>query len=285
MGFEAARRNADVRLNQELIRIRNLPKRNKITLAATKNGLRHASHTNTGLLRELEINLNLISREQRRVASECDKKQKQFRDYQKKSFSKFLPPLDEKPQAEAKGTRAKQQVIFFEQAPTWIKSRRQRLTDLKREMVLSLKARSKDKTQEIISENSRRTSITDENSWITQLNRRQKDANGGSYFPFVLERADAKRRRASRPRNQLSPIHENATITDGAKPRTFRGLAYEKVIRMPDPMKIPHLNPWDPKLYYVVIKVLDRNRKKMSKLQKADFEVAKRNSAFTKHWK
>ena len=53
---------------------------------------------------------------------------------------------------------------------------------------------------------------------------------------------------------------------------------------MPDPVKLPHLNPWDPKLYNVVMKVRDRNHRKISQLQKVDSEVARKNTVFTKHW-
>jgi len=48
LDFEATRRRADDRLHQELTRIRNLPKRSKITICK-KHGLQHAHHMNTGI--------------------------------------------------------------------------------------------------------------------------------------------------------------------------------------------------------------------------------------------
>ena len=307
MDFEAARRNADERLNQELIRIRNLPKRSKIKIA-NKYGLKHASHTNAGLLKELEINLSVISREQRRVANECNKRQRDFKETQKKSLSRFLPPLAQEEKetveamAETKDTKGigRRASTVFDQTPLWMKGRRESMTELKRGMLLDMTARSKEKTFKIISENNKKTSIgaplpplhdveIDEN-WITRLNRRRKNAYTGSCFPFLLEESEHNREREnyreknSNQNQQFPPsAPKNDTVMNPA--RTFRAVTYEKVIKMPDPAKIPHLDPRDPKLYHVVMKVRDRNRRKISQLQKTDSEVARKNTAFTKHWK
>lgn len=211
MDFEAARRNADERLNQELIRIRNLPKRSKIKIA-NKYGLKHASHTNAGLLKELEINLSVISREQRRVANECNKRQRDFKESQKISLSKFLPPLaqEEKKTVEARPVGreeiGRQRTSVLDQTPMWLKGRRESITEVKRQMLLKLTAKSKEKTFNIISENNRKTSIgaplpplhdveIDENSLVTRLNRRRKNAYAGSCFPFLLEEEELKRER------------------------------------------------------------------------------------------
>ena len=254
MDFEAARRNADERLNQELIRIRNLPKRSKIEVA-NKYGLKHASHTNAGLLKELETNLSVISREQRQVAKECDKRQRDFKETQKKSLSRFLPPLaqEEKETVEAmaetkdtKGTGRRASTIF-DQTPLWMKGRRESMTEWKRGMLLDMTARSKEKTFKIISENNKKTSIgaplpplhdvkIDKNSWITRLNRRRKNAYTGSCFPFLLEESEHNRERENygekNPnQNQQFPRlgPKNDSVINPA--RTFRTATYEKVIR------------------------------------------------------
>ena len=303
MDFEAARRNADERLNQELIRIRNLPKRSKIKIA-NKYGLKHASHTNAGLLKELEINLSVISREQRRVANECDKRQRDFKELQKRSLSKFLPPLaqEEKKAVEAKPVGreeiGRQRASVLDQTPMWLKGRRESITEVKRQMLLNLTAKSKEKTFNIISENNRKTSIgaplpplhdaveIDENSWVTRLNRRRKNAYAGSCFPFLLEEEELKRERENLREKNLNRNQEKASKNDTSwNTRTFRGVTYQKVIKMPDPAKIPHLNPRDPKLYHVVMKVRDKNRRKISQLQKTDNEIARKTTVFTRHWK
>lgn len=302
MDFQTARRNADERLNQELIRIRNLPKRSKFKVA-NKYGLKHASHTNSGLLKELEINLSVISREQRRVANECDKRQRDFRELQKRSLSKFLPPLPKEDEVEKTAFKNKvepegmmrQGASVLHQTPMWLKGCKESVTELKREMLLTLTAKSKEKTFKIISENNRKTSIgaplpplhnveIDETSWITQLNRRRKNAYAGSCFPFLLEEEESEREQERFPRDNSiqDKVSENYKTL---YKRTFRGVTYEKVLKMPDPAKIPHLNPRDPKLYHVVMKVRDRNRRKITQLHKLDSEVARRNTVFTKHWK
>lgn len=308
MDFEAARRNADTRLNQELIRIRNLPKRSKIKIA-NKYGLKHASHTNDGLLKELEINLGTISREQKRVVNECNKRQRDFQETQKKSLSKFLPPLEqpeEKATVEAKPVEtegiARQRGTVLDQTPMWLKGRKESVAEIKREMLLNLTARSKEKTFKIISENNKKTSIgaplpplhdidIEENSWITRLNRRRKKAYAGSCFPFLLQREEVNRERESFRGKNLNQKQEwsrpSAPKNDPAlNAKTFREVTYEKIIKMPDPAKIPHLDPWNPKLYPVATKVRDRNRRKISQLQqKTDSEVARKATVFTKHWK
>lgn len=302
MDFEAARRNADERLNQELIRIRNLPKRSKIKIA-NKYGLKHASHTNAGLLKELEINLSVISREQRRVANECNKRQRDFKESQKRSLSKFLPPLaqEEKKTVEARPVGreeiGRQRTSVLDQTPMWLKGRRESITEVKRQMLLKLTAKSKEKTFNIISENNRKTSIgaplpplhdveIDENSLVTRLNRRRKNAYAGSCFPFLLEEEELKRERENFREKNLNQNQEKSTKNDTSwNTRTFRGVTYQKVIKMPDPAKIPHLNPRDPKLYHVVMKVRDKNRRKISQLQKIDNEIARKNTVFTRHWK
>ena len=210
MDFEAARRNADERLNQELTRIRNLPKRSKIKVA-NKHGLKHASQTNAGLLKELELNLSLLAREQRRVANECSKRQRDFRETQKKSLSKFLPPLvqEDKMAAETKVETeeiGRRRTTVVEQAPMWLKGRRESIAEMKRERLFEMTARSKEKTCKIISENNKKTSIgvplpplhdvkLDEKSWPTRLNNRRKNAFAGSCFPFLLKDAEHKRER------------------------------------------------------------------------------------------
>ena len=304
MDFTAARRNADERLNQELIRIRNLPKRSKIKIA-NKYGLKHASHTNAGLLKELEINLSVISREQRRVANEYNKRQRDFKESQKKSLSKFLSPLsqEEKKEVETKPVGRKeigrQRTSVLDQTPMWIKGRRESITEVKRQMLLNLTARSKEKTFNIISENNRKTSIgaplpplydrdveIDENSWLTRLNRRRKNAYAGSCFPFLLEEEELNRERENVCEKNLNQNQEKVSKNGTAlNTRTFRGVTYQKVIKMPDPGKIPHLNPRDPKLYHVVMKVRDMNRRKVAQLQKPNDEIARKNTVFTRHWK
>lgn len=310
MDFEAARRNADERLNQELVRIRNLPKRSKIKVA-NKYGLKHASHTNAGLVKELEINLGIISREQRRVANECSKRQRDFRETQKKSLSKFLPPLG--PQEDIKIMAAEtkveaeeirtQRTTVADQAPIWLKDQRESIAEFKRERLIEMTARSKKKTLKIISENNKKTSIgaplpplrdveLDENSLLTRLNRRRKNAFAGSCFPFLLEDTELKTEKENQPVESLSKRNrewlgklgpnQDASMN---RARTFRGVTYEKVIKMPDPAKIPHLDPRNPKLYQVVMRVYDRNRRKISRMNETDAEIARKNTVFTKHWK
>lgn len=304
MDFEGARRNADERLNQELTRIRNLPKRSKIKMV-NKYGLKHASHTNAGLLKELEINLGVISREQRRVANECDKRQRDFTEIQRKSLSKFLPPLvqeekeDIKPTIKRKPQRQRKTTAVLDQTPIWLKGRRESISEKKREILLDLTAKSKERTFKIISKNNKKTSIgvplppirdseLEEDSWITRLNRQRKNAFAGSCFPFLLaednendrdqEKYHGKRMHQNQQGPHSPPNNDNAN----SKERTFRGTVYEKVLKMPDPAKIPHLNPRDPKLYHVVMKV---RKRKVSKLDNSDAVVARKNTVFTRHWK
>lgn len=306
MDFEGARRNADERLNQELTRIRNLPKRSKIKIV-NKYGLKHASHTNAGLLKELEINLGVISREQRRVANECNKMQKDFKEIQRKSLSKFLPPLvqeeevHEVPAAQKKPPRQRRNTAVFDQTPVWLKGRRESITEKKREILLDMTAKSKERTFKIISQNNKKTSIgfplppirdhveLDEDPWITRINRQRKKAFVDSCFPSLLgedkgynrERRKYRENKAHQKYEQwsLSPTNNDES---NWKKRTFRGTVYEKVLKMPDPANIPHLNPRDPKLYHVVTKVKNR---KVSKLENSDAVVARKNTVFTRHWK
>lgn len=305
MDFEGARRNADERLNQELIRIRNLPKRSKIKIV-NKYGLKHASHTNAGLLKELEINLGVISREQRRVANEFNKRQKDFAEVQRKYLSKVLPPLeqeeqaDEKPKIKRKPQRPRGTTSVFDQTPEWLKGRRQSITEKKREILLDMTAKSKERTFQIISENNKKTTIgvplpplrdveVEEDAWITRLHRQRKNAFAGSCFPFLLAEdkefnKDQEKYRGQKVHQNQQGLHSLPKNDDAhLKKRTFRGTVYEKVIKMPDPAKIPHLNPRDPKLYHVVMKV-HRNRK-VSKLENSDAIVARKNTVFTRHWK
>lgn len=310
MDFEAARRNADERLNQELVRIRNLPKRSKIKVA-NKYGLKHASHTNAGLVKELEINLGIISREQRRVANECSKRQRDFRETQKKSLSKFLPPLGPQENLKIMAAEAKveaeeirtRRITVADQAPMWLKDRTESIAEFKRERLIEMTARSKKKTLKIISENNKKTSIgaplpplrdveLDENSLLTRLNRRRKNAFAGSCFPFLLEDTELKTERENQPVESLSKrnrewLGELGPNQDASmnRARTFRGVTYEKVIKMPDPAKIPHLDPRNPKLYQVVMRVYDRNCRKISRINEMDAEIARKNTVFTKHWK
>ena len=296
MDFEAARIHADERLNQELLRIRNLPKRSKIKIA-NKYGLKHASHTNAGLLKELEINLNVISREQKRVTNELNKRQRAFTETQKKSLSKVLPPLPK----EDTGVLKKQKrrtLVGQEQPPVWLYGRKESVNQVRRELLIELTARSKQKTCKIIADNNKKISIgpvlppiQDEdigNSWVTRLNRQRVNTFGRSCFPSLLENQSVGEQ--SKTRRKLPSIvqqnsHKNITEAGDLtadKTRTFRGTVYEKVLKMPDPANIPHLNPRDPKLYHVVMKVT-KNRK-TSKLEKSDAVIAKTNSVFTKHW-
>lgn len=90
LDFEAARQRADDRLNQELTRIRNLPKRSKITIC-NKHGLQHAHHMNTGLVKGLEVDLSILKRERRRVFNELNKKQKEFTGTTQRCFPGLLP--------------------------------------------------------------------------------------------------------------------------------------------------------------------------------------------------
>jgi len=92
LDFEAARQRADERLNQELTRIRNLPKRSKITIC-NKHGLQHANHMNTGLLKSLEVDLSILKREKRRVLNELNKKKKEFAHTTQKCFPGILPGI------------------------------------------------------------------------------------------------------------------------------------------------------------------------------------------------
>jgi len=304
MDFEGARRNADERLNQELTRIRNLPKRSKIKIV-NKHGLRRASQTNAGLLKELEINLGVISREQRRVASECNKMQKDFKEIQRKSLSRFLSPLkqeeaaDKVQAAQKKPQRQRRNAAVFDQTPVWLKGRRE--FEKKREILLDMTAKSKERTFKLISENNKKTSIRfplppirdnielDEDPWITRINRQRKKAFVGSCFPSLLgedkegyssgEREKYHRNKAHIEQGSLSPTNNDERHL---KRRTFRGTVYEKVLKMPDPANIPHLNPRDPKLYHVVMKVKNR---KVFKLENSDAIVARKNAVFTRHWK
>ena len=304
MDFEGARRNADERLNQELTRIRNLPKRSKIQIV-NKYGLKHASHTNAGLLKQLEIDLGVISREQRRVANECNKMQKDFKEIQRKSLSNFLPPLTPQEEVNMVPTapkkpqqRHRRNTPVFDLTPVWLKGRRESMTEKKREILLDMTAKSKERTFKIISQNNKKTSIGlplppirdnvefEEDSWITRLNRQRENAFVGSCFPSLLgedkrynrERAKARENLAQNEQGPHSPTNSDER---DLKKRTFRGTVYEKVLKMPDPANIPHLNPRDPKLYHVVMKV---KKRKVSKLENSDAFVARRNTVFTRHW-
>ena len=304
MDFEGARRNADERLNQELTRIRNLPKRSKIKIV-NQYGLKHASLKNVGLLKELEINLGVISREQRRVANECNKMQKDFKEIQRKSLSKFLPPLtqdegvDKVPAAHKKPQRQRRNTAVFDQTPVWLKGRRVSITEKKREILLDMTKKSKERTFKIISQNNKKTSVglplppirdnveLDEDPWITRINRQRKKAFNGSCFPSLLGEDKGYTREPEKYRGNLAHneqgAHSPATYDERhLTKRTFRGTVYEKVLKMPDPANIPHLNPRDPKLYHVVMKVKNR---KGSKLVNSDAVVARRNTVFTRHWK
>ena len=307
MDFKGARRNADERLNQELTRIRNLPKRSTIKIV-NKYGLKHASHTNAGLLKELEINLGVISREKRRVANECNKMQKDFKEIQRKSLSKCLPALpqeeevDEIPEALKKPLRQRRSTAVFDQTPVWLKGRRESITQKKREILLDMTAKSKETTFKLISHNNRKASIgiplppirdhveLDQDPWITRLNRQRKKAFVGSCFPSLLgEDKEYNREREKYRKNkehQIEQVPHSTTDNDekNLKKRTFRGTVYEKVLKMPDPANIPHLNPRDPKLYHVVMKVRKRRESKFT-LENSDAIVARKNTVFTRHWK
>ena len=303
MDFEGARRNADERLNQELTRIRNLPKRSKIKIV-NKYGLKRASHTNAGLLKQLEIDLGAISREQRRVANECNKLQKDFKEIQRKSLSNFLPPLtqeegvDTVPTAQKKPQKQRRNTAVFDQTPVWLKGRRESITEKKREILLDLTAKSKERTFKIISQNNKKTSIglplppirdveRDEDPWITRLNRQRENAFVDSCFPSLLGEdkgynREVENHRGNLAQNEQGPHSPTNNDERDLKKRTFRGTVYEKVLKMPDPANIPHLNPRDPKLYHVVMKV---KKRRVSKLENSDAFVARRNTVFTRHWK
>ena len=310
MDFEAARRNADDRLTQELTRIRNLPKRSKIKIG-NKYGLKHASHTNAGLLKSLEIDLNVISREQRRVANECNKRQREFTEVQRKSLSKFLPSIAQEDGGEGKSTvqgktqRQRKTTTVIDQTPMWLKGRKESICELKREMLLDMTARSKEKTYEIISKNNKKTSIgaplppirdieveVDREALITRLNRQRKNAFAGSCFPFLLaENQEYNREGVKYPRKKpyqdqrepsLPSNYAQDNEQDDFRKRTYRETVYEKILEIPDPSKIPHLDPRDPKLYHVVMKA---RKRKVSKLEQADHVVARKNTVSTRHWK
>lgn len=304
MDFEGARRNADERLNQELTRIRNLPKQSKIKIV-NKYGLKRASNTNAGLLKQLEIDLGVISREQRRVANECNKLQKDFKEIQRKSLSNFLPPLTQEegvdmvPAAQKKPHRQRRNAAVFDQTPVWLKGRKESITEKKREILLDMTAKSKERTFKIISQNNKKTSIglplppirdnveLDEDSWITRLNRQLENAFVGSCFPSLLgedkeHNREREKHRGNLAQNEQGPHSPTNNDETYLKKRTFRGTVYEKVLKMPDPANIPHLNPRDPKLYHVVMKV---KKRKVSKLENSDAFVARRNTVFTRHWK
>ena len=305
MDFEGARRNADERLDQELTRIRNLPKRSKIKIV-NKHGLKRASQVNAGLLKELEINLSVISREQRRVANECNKMQKDFKEIQRKSLSRFLPPLtqevvvDKVPAAEKKPQRQRRNTAVFDETPVWLKGRRESIAEKKRDILLDMTAKSKERTFKIISQNNKKTSIgftlppipdnveLDEDPWITRINRQREKAFLGSCFPSLLGEdkegycRERGKHRGNKAHNEQGPLSRTTNDERHLKERTFRGTVYEKVLKMLDPANIPHLNPRDPKLYHVVMKVKNR---KVSKLENSDAVVARRNTVFTRHWK
>ena len=303
MDFEAARKRADERLNQELLRVRNLPKRSKIKLA-NKYGLKHASHTNAGLLKELEINLNVISREQRRVANELNKRQQVFTEAQRKSLSKCLPPLqpqlnetNDSQDGRNDTTEEKKNRTSYaglEKLPVWFQGRKESVNQMKREMLVEMTAKSKEKTRRIIAENSKKVSIGPPlppihdvelgDSWITRLNRQRVNHFGKSCFPSLLEgtRAVSKEEEKVRTYPRDSQQGYIRTMVHPKGTRTLRGTVYEKVLKMPDPAKIPHLNPRDPKFYHVVMKVT-RNRR-TSKLANSDSIITQTSTVFTKHW-
>ena len=198
-----------------------------------------------------------------------------------------------------------QRTTVADQAPIWLKDRTESIAEFKRERLIEMTARSKKKTLKIISENNKKTSIgaplpplrdveLDENSLLTRLNRRRKNAFAGSCFPFLLEDTELKTEKENQPVESLSKrnrewLGELGPNQDASmnRARTFRGVTYEKVIKMPDPAKIPHshLDPRNPKLYQVVMRVYDRSRRKISRMNETDAEIARKNTVITKHWK
>ena len=88
--LDSARQKINERLNQELTRIRNLPKKSKIKIC-NKYGLKHAHHMNNGLLKSLEVDVGIIQREERRVTNELYKKRKTFTENTQRSFPRLLP--------------------------------------------------------------------------------------------------------------------------------------------------------------------------------------------------
>ena len=90
--YEATKARADERLNQELTRIRNLPKRSRIAVS-NKYGLKHASQKNSGLIKNLEVNLHSIDREERRARQEMKKERRTFTECTIRSFPALLPSI------------------------------------------------------------------------------------------------------------------------------------------------------------------------------------------------
>lgn len=90
--YTAKKVHANERLSQELTRIRNLPKRSLIAVG-NKYGLKHASQKNSGLVKSLELNLNSIDREEKRVQQYLSKKRRTFTECTMRSFPALLPSI------------------------------------------------------------------------------------------------------------------------------------------------------------------------------------------------
>ena len=210
MDYEALRRRTDLRLSQELTRIRNLPKRSKIKMVSTY-GLKHASHTNAGLVRGLHASLSIIDREQRRVAHDMNKRQQDFAEHRRKTS---VPPGPLSPLGEKEGGRSgpRQRKISERTIPDLDVVTEQNLREARKEKFLALAERSKSKTLSLIRSNSQRfipavplPPIADtgeargpapRDPFVTQLVHRKNRADTfrKSCFPSLLgERTDNSR--------------------------------------------------------------------------------------------
>ena len=275
MDYEALRRQADLRLSQELTRIRNLPKRSKIKMVNTY-GLKHASHTNAGLLQGLHTNLSIINREQRRVVNDMNKRRRDFALYCQRAS---LPPTVFPPLANCEGPLAmsvKKRKISDRTKPdaSILLDRKQTVLEMtKKDRLVAMAERSKTKTFGLIRANRKKfdpvhrlSPINDkpsaalDDSFVTHLvNRRRVNPFKSSCFPSLLtgqsqvdDDSIPNPRRQSKPRNsQQEPSH----TPPGGKPRGFRRITFEKVLKKPDPRDIPfYPSSTDPKLHQITLK-------------------------------
>ncbi|KXJ16334.1 uncharacterized protein LOC110236050 [Exaiptasia diaphana] len=198
LDFEAARQRADDRLNQELTRIRNLPKRSKITIC-NKHGLQHAHHMNTGLVKNLEVDLSILKREKRRVLNELNKKKREFADSTQKSFPRLLAIPGRNAAVEVKKQEIKNKHSPQRFKATWGRTsfstyftqKESERTQQKREVLIAITEQSKKRTNRIIEQNIQKmeNNIVEDDGFIARLNKRELSK---SCFPSLLDTPSIK---------------------------------------------------------------------------------------------
>ncbi|XP_032242876.2 uncharacterized protein LOC5516979 [Nematostella vectensis] len=283
--FEAARKRADERLNQELVRIRNLPKKSKIKIC-NKHGLNHAHHMNTGLVKGLEIDLDVIHRERRRVVNEMNKRKKVFTTTTKRSFPDLLPVTGHEKQGVPNHMSPKRFHTTWN-PNDYSDTKSQEIIaqeELRKERLLRLTERSKQRTEDLINSNYNKLRLSPDpgiGPFVTRLNNRGVELRK-SCFPSLLGQSNpgiVPNRMHAQYNGTLGSIHEKWFPNGQSRPGSgrFREIVNEKVIL---PSIKSKLHTPEPRLRKVVLMATKRKTGGLA----GDIQLGKNTSAFTKHW-